>query len=114
MTALPFIRYDQIEKEYVTPRHSTAYGALATGESVEVGRLSFKRGEGAEPHRHPHEQIVVVLSGELRVRLGDEEAVVGVGDGFHAPPHVLHGVTALADTEILSCKNVLGGVGHKI
>lgn len=111
---MPFIHYDEMEKEYVTPKHSTAYGVLATGESIEVGRLSFKSGEGAERHQHPHEQIVVILKGRLRVNLGDEETVLEAGSGFHAPPNVPHGVTALADTEVLSCKSVLDGVGHRI
>lgn len=111
---MPFIHYDQIEKEFVTPKHSTAYGALASGEHIEVGYLSFKAGEGAEPHRHPHEQIVVVLSGRIRARLGDEEQEIGPGSGFHASPDLLHGVTAIEDTEVISCKNVIGGVGHRI
>ncbi|MGH8869240.1 MAG: cupin domain-containing protein [Actinomycetes bacterium] len=111
---MPFIHYDQVDKEYVTPKHSTAYGALATGESIEVGRLSFKGGEGAERHQHPHEQIMVVVSGRLQASLGDEEAVLEPGSGFHAPPNVPHGVTALVDTEVISCKSVVGGVGHRI
>jgi quercetin dioxygenase-like cupin family protein len=111
---VPFIHYDEIEKEFVTPKHSTAYGALASGESIEVGCLSFKGGEGAEPHRHPHEQIVVVLQGRVRARVGDEEQELGPGSGFHAPSGVPHGITALEDTEVLSCKNLLDGVGHRI
>jgi quercetin dioxygenase-like cupin family protein len=111
---VPFIHYEDIQQEYVTPKHSTAYGALATGEAIEVGLLSFKGGEGANPHQHPHEQIVVVLNGRLRVTLGDEKEEVGPGSGFHVPPNLPHGVIALEDTNVLSCKNVIGGVGHRI
>jgi quercetin dioxygenase-like cupin family protein len=111
---VPFIHYDQIEHSYVTPKHSTAYGALAAGESIEVGYLTFKGGEGAEPHQHPHEQIVVVIKGEVRARLGDEEQELGPGSGFHVPPNLLHGITAITDAEVLSCKNLLDGVGHRI
>lgn len=111
---MPFIYYDEIEKEFVTPKHSTAYGALATGEFIEVGYLSFKKGEGANPHQHPHEQIVVVLQGRIRARLGDEEQELGPGSGFHVPPNLPHGVTALEDSEVLSCKNLVDGTGHRI
>lgn len=111
---MPFIHYDEIAKEYVTPKHSTAYGALAAGESIEVGYLAFKGGAGADPHQHPHEQIVVVLKGRILARLGDEEQELGPGSGFHVPPNLLHGVTAIEDAEVLSCKNLLDGVGHKI
>lgn len=109
-----FIHYDQIEPEYVTPRHSTAYGALATGEALEVGLLTFTAGEGATPHQHEHEQIVMVLKGRLRVRVGDEEQEIGPGSGFHAPSNVRHGVTAVEDSEVLSCKNLIDGKGHRV
>ncbi|WP_211658922.1 cupin domain-containing protein [Phytoactinopolyspora halophila] len=111
---MPFIDYTASQQEYVTPQHSTAYGALATGESIEVGYLSFTKGEGAEPHQHPHEQIVVVIRGRIRARLGDEERDLGPGSGFHVPPNVPHGVTALDDSEVLSCKNLVDGRGHRI
>lgn len=111
---MPFIHYDQIQHEYVTPKHSTAYGGLAAGEFIEVGYLSFKGGEGADPHQHPHEQIVVVLRGRIRAQVGDEQQELGPGSGFHAPPDVPHGVTAIVDSEVLSCKNLVDGVGHRI
>lgn len=111
---MPFIHYDEIEREFVTPQHSTAYGALAAGEAIEVGLLTFKGGEGAKPHQHPHEQIVVVLKGRIRVSIGDEEQELGPGSGFQAPPNVLHGTTALEDSEVLSCKNLIEGKGHRI
>lgn len=111
---MPFIHYDKIERELVTPQHSTAYGALAAGEAIEVGLLSFKGGEGANAHSHPHEQIVVVLKGRVRARVGDEEQELGPGSGFHVPPNLPHGVTALEDAEVLSCKNLIDGTGHKI
>lgn len=111
---MPFIHYDDIEKEFVTPKHSTAYGALATGESIEVGYLTFKGGEGANAHEHPHEQIVVVIKGRILARIGDEEQELGPGSGFHVPPMVLHGVTAIEDSEVISCKNLVDGAGHRI
>jgi hypothetical protein len=78
---VPFIHYDQIEKEFVTPKHSTAYGELATGEFIEVGRLRFNAGEGANEHQHPHEQIIVVLSGRLRNARTAQRAASGHGSG---------------------------------
>lgn len=110
---MPFIRFDEVEKEVVTPKHSTAYGELVTGSSIEVGRLSFKAGEGAERHNHPHEQIMIVLSGKLRVDLDGDVAELAPGSGFHAPSDVPHQVTAVADSQVLSCKNVIGSQGHR-
>jgi len=86
---LPFYRFDHLKKEYVTPKHSTAFGSLVTGEQIEVGLLGFKKGEGANEHAHPHEQVLFVLSGRVEM-------------------------TALEDTEVLSAKGIVGGVGHRI
>lgn len=111
---MPFIRYDQLNKEYVTPKYSKAFGELVTGESIEVGRLRFGKNEGAVEHSHSQEQIMYILSGRLRVKLGDETAELGPGEAFHAPPNVKHRVDAVEDTVVLSVKNVIKGVGHKI
>ena len=38
---MPYIRLDELEKEFVTPKYSTAFGELVAGERIEVGRLRF-------------------------------------------------------------------------
>lgn len=111
---MPFIIMDQLNKETVTPKYSTAYGELVTGEQVELGRLRFEKGYGAVEHSHPHEQILYIVEGALEVTLDGETAVMGPGQGFHAPPNVPHKVTALEDTVVLSAKGIVGGVGHRI
>lgn len=111
---MPLIRLENIDKEYVTPKYSTAFGEVIGGEKIEVARLRFTADEGAVEHSHPHEQIMVVLSGRLHVQLPDEEGEIGPGEAFHAPPDVRHKVTAVEDTVVLSCKDLLDGVGHRV
>lgn len=111
---MPIFHFDEIEKETVTPQHSTAYGEVLTGESIEVGRLQFRAGEGADEHAHPHEQVMLVVSGRLRVTLDGEVAEVGPGSGFHALPNQPHQITAIEDALVVSTKNVIEGAGHKV
>lgn len=111
---MPFIVMDELEKETVTPKYSTAYGEVITGESIEVGRLSFEKGTGAVEHAHPHEQVMVVIQGKLKVEMEGDVAELGPGAAFHAKPNVPHQVTAIEDTLVISCKAVIDGVGHKI
>jgi unsaturated pyranuronate lyase len=111
---VPIIDFDKLEKETVTPKYSTAYGEVATGEQIELGRLRFKAGEGAVEHRHPQEQMMYVVAGRLRVSIEGETAEIGPGAAFHAPSGVPHQVSAVEDTEVLSCKSVVDGVGHRI
>lgn len=113
---MPLIRLDEIEKEYVTPKYSSAFGELVAGDRIEVGRLRFEADEGAVEHAHPQEQVMLVISGRLRVEIPSEgeDAAIGPGEGFHARSNVKHRVTALEDTVVISCKDVVDGVGHKV
>ncbi len=111
---MPFFNFDQLQGERVTPKYSKAFGPLVTGQQIEVGRLRFAAGEGAVPHAHPQEQIMVVLTGRLRVMVDGQARELGPGEGFLAPPNVQHQVTALEAANVLSCKNVLEGRGHRI
>jgi quercetin dioxygenase-like cupin family protein len=111
---VPVYRFDALKKEYVTPQHSTAFGSLVTGEQVEVGMLRYKAGEGAKEHAHPHEQVIVVLSGRVRMTIGAETYELGPREVAHLPPNVPHSLSALEETEVLSAKGVVGGVGHRI
>ena len=33
---MPFVNFDDLEKEFVTPKHSTAYGETITGQAIAV------------------------------------------------------------------------------
>jgi quercetin dioxygenase-like cupin family protein len=111
---MPFHQWEDITAEFVTPKHSSAFGRLITGKHVEVGWLSFKAGEGANEHTHPHEQIIVALSGRVRFTLDGETREVVRGQAVHIPPNVPHSSVVLEDADAISCKSVVDGVGHKI
>ena len=111
---MPFYTWKTMQGEVVTPKHSTAFGPLITGEQVEVGLLQFKAGQGANPHAHPHEQVIVVLKGKARFTLDGEVREIGPGMAVHIPPNVLHRFECIEDAEVVSCKGIVGGVGHRI
>jgi len=75
------------------------------GQALEVSRISFDKGQGADVHQHPEEQVMYVLSGRLRVTCGDETYEVGPGQATFNPSNVPHGVTALEDVVVLSIKS---------
>ena len=110
---MPFLVFDEIEKETVTPKYSTAYGELVTGEYIEVGRLNFKAGEGAVSTQHPHEQVMYIISGSSRST-----------SKASTPSSARHGLPREAEPEAQGAgdrghpghqrKHVIEGVGHKI
>ncbi|MDQ7842209.1 MAG: cupin domain-containing protein [Armatimonadota bacterium] len=111
---MPFFDLDAIQAEYVTPKYSSAFGPLVTGEQIEVGRLRFAAGEGSIRHAHPQEQIVVILRGRVLATLEGQTRELGPGQGFLAPPNAPHEVKALEAAEVLSCKGLVAGRGHRI
>ena len=111
---MPIYQLEDIPEEFVTPKHSTAYGRLITGTQVEVGLLRYKAGEGAKQHAHPNEQVLLILSGKCRLSLDGEPTIVGSGMAALIPPNIPHALEVLEDAEVVSCKGVIGGVGHKI
>ena len=111
---MPVYNWDTLHPEFVTPKHSTAFGRLITGEQIEVGMLSYKAGEGAKQHAHPHEQVIIVLKGKCRMTIGGKAEIIGVGQAALIPPNVPHALDVLEDTDIVSAKGIVGGVGHRI
>ncbi|WP_413084596.1 cupin domain-containing protein [Thermaerobacter composti] len=80
-----------------------------------MGVLRYGPGEGAVEHSHPQEQMMYVLQGRLLVQIEGTTHELLPGDLCHMPPGVPHRVTALDEEVIvLSCKNVIGGQGHRI
>ena len=57
--------------------------------------VAFETGAIGSLHSHEHTQISYIESGVFKVIIGDKESVLKQGDGFYAPPNVVHGVVCL-------------------
>jgi quercetin dioxygenase-like cupin family protein len=110
---MPFHKWEALPDEVISPHYSTATGGTVTGSIIEVGRYRMAGGTGADPHKHPNEQIIYLLKGRLRARVGDEESVVEAGGVIHVPPNVIHEVRALENSVFLSSKNLVDGKGSR-
>ena len=60
------------------------------GASVSVIVVDAEPGSGPDLHRHPYEEVFVVLEGEATFTLGSEERVVRAGETVVAPAGVPH------------------------
>jgi quercetin dioxygenase-like cupin family protein len=104
---MPFYNWNNMERSVISPKYSTAEGPTIKGGKIEVGRYRFAAGTGAKLHKHPEEQVINVLSGKFRVRVGGEERVLGPGDAALIPANTEHEASAVeSEVEIISCKNV--------
>ena len=62
------------------------------GEKVTVAVVELAPDAIVPEHRHPHEQCGLVIEGEVRFRIGDEERVLGPGGTWRILGNVPHQV----------------------
>ena len=72
-----------------------------TGEQLMVTHMHFAAGAVGASHAHPHEQLSIVLRGEIEFTLGEERKVLKAGESISIPGNIVHGVVALTETELL-------------
>ncbi len=81
--------FDAIEAEQVFPGVSRV--AFSSGAST-VTRYSFEEGGEFPIHKHPSEQITMVLEGTLHLTVEGEEFVLGPGEWSVVRGGVEHGI----------------------
>jgi len=64
------------------------------GEQLMLSLVEFEPGAVVEWHSHPHEQMGLLLEGQLEFFVGDEHEIAGPGDMWRIPGGVRHKVIA--------------------
>lgn len=106
---MPFFKLDDMPTSVISPGHSTAHGPTITGKELEIGYYTEPKGTGAKPHHHPSEQIILVLSGRLRMRIEGEVREIGPGEVALILGDQEHEQEALEDnTRFVSFKTAIG------
>lgn len=70
-----------------------------TGMSTNLSYSVAQVGTGASLHLHEDDELIVILKGELEVRLGDETRIVGPDHTLAIPPNVEHGFSVVGSGE---------------
>lgn len=92
------------EDRLVAEQYSTGRGPVLRSDVMELTKISFKAGRGADLHQHPEEQVLYVLEGVLEVTVGDEDYEVHPGQASFHPSDVPHRAMAKEDVVALSFK----------
>ncbi len=75
---------------------------LAHNEQLMLIRHYFEKGWVGARHSHPHEQLVYVMKGRIRVNIdGKKTFEVGEGESFVVDGGVEHEAAALEESEVL-------------
>lgn len=86
------------------PIEQTAEGIerqMVVGQNVMLCRFRFAPFVVTPEHTHPHEQMTLVVQGNVRFFIDGEERIVSAGDVLHFPPNNRHGATMLDEEVIL-------------
>ncbi len=74
---------------------------MATSDPMMVVRHRMDAGWQGARHAHPHEQVVYVLSGAIRLVIGDQPFELRAGDSILVAGGMEHEASASAASEVL-------------
>jgi quercetin dioxygenase-like cupin family protein len=97
----PVYRWDELDLEKVT--EMIARKAIV-GVHETMTQTFLKRGALVPRHEHGTEQLIYVLQGALRARVGDDAVTLREGEVLQVPAGVAHQLEALDDTFVLDIK----------
>ena len=74
--------------------------------SMSLVEVHWAKGANSTPHIHAdHDSVVYVVSGRLRVTVGDRTMEAGPGDSLVTPPGVTHFIEALEESVSIEVKS---------
>ena len=87
--------WSEVTEEKITP--------LVTRQAIHTSRMTLlklhlKKGAVLPMHRHPHEQITMMASGLVRVKLDGTDVLLRPGDILLIPSNAPHLLEALEDS----------------
>jgi quercetin dioxygenase-like cupin family protein len=94
----PSMFYRKSENGYRRVLDGLDLKTLVHGERTLLAEFHLATGAVLPVHHHPHEQTGYLVSGRLRLTVGEETFEAGPGDAWTVPSEVPHGGQALADT----------------
>lgn len=91
-------RADQVVQH---PESGLSRQILAYTAKLMLVRHQMEKGWNGACHRHPHEQLVYVIRGHIRVQLGGKTIEASAGDSFVVPGGMDHEAFACEESEVL-------------
>ena len=86
-----FVSRDQCSRHQIFPGVNIFTTA---GQQAMLSLVEFEPRAVVEPHSHPHEQLGMLLEGELTFTIGGETRTLQPGEMWRIPGHVVHSAVA--------------------
>ncbi len=108
---MPVFKWSEMTQERIDPEHSSARGAVIRGSKIAGGRVVYPAGTAVTPHSTPHEQILSIVRGRARWRVGGEEKVVGPGEAILIRASVRYAAEILEELEAIGFQDLRPATG---
>lgn len=82
---------------YISAVPGIAMKTLVYGKKTSMSEFQLQKGSQLPNHAHPHEQTGYLVSGHMRLVIGDESYEVLPGDSWCIPGDMPHSAEILAD-----------------
>lgn len=93
--------WDGVEPLPPDARYPGVRAKVVDGKNMQLVWAEFQPSSSYPLHAHEREQFSFMLSGRMRLTVGDEVSEVGAGDIWHAPSNVEHGGEILGDQPVV-------------
>ena len=84
-----------------SPESGLRRQVMSTSDTLMLVRHCMDAGWVGMRHAHPHEQLVYVVSGAIRLSMQGQSYDLHAGDSILVPGGVEHGASASEDSEVL-------------
>ena len=89
------------EKGYLQVLDGIKRKTLAFGEKTLMTKFLLDKGANLPLHGHPQEQTGFLVSGHIRLTIGNETHDIYQGDSWSIPADVMHGAAIVEDSAAL-------------
>lgn len=74
-------------------------------ENLMLTYFEFEPETEIPAHKHPHQQITLILEGEMEFKLGMETKILKSGEGAAVPPNTEHSARSLTKARVIDAWN---------
>jgi len=90
--------YKRVDSGYKQALEGVELKTLVYGDKTLCTEFRLEAGSKLPRHRHPHEQTGYLVSGRIRLSIGEDMFEVASGDSWCIPSNVEHGAEILMDS----------------
>ena len=76
-------------------------GRMIHMEHMTIGHFILRAGALLPTHHHPHEQVTNIISGEMKMTVGEETKLCKAGDIVKIPSNVPHSAEVISECVVI-------------